>query len=306
MCLMKQWDCWERPDRSRHGDGWYRHGMSYGLKSVGFCMLLLAMVGDACADTITVSNQVACPGIPIDARDMDPDFSPKLGTYYYRFHWLLKTGAKTTVSIAKQGSEYHMTTTAATGRFVDLIYRVRYRAKAVLDAASLKAVMVEVKETVRSTKKHTVIEYEDGKLRATRTRKKKKRPKPSVHESDVDTKEGRVMDYFSAILLTRAVEWKKGARRSIEVFDGRGLNNVCLSCVGTKKIKVQGKRIKTWHIKVKVTQIGAVDEDDELIAEDINLYLSADESREIIQIDADTPFGGLKVKLDSFVPAAQR
>ena len=266
-------------------------------------MLLWAMVADAFADTITVSNQVACPGIPIDARDMDPDFSPKLGTYYYRFHWLLKTGAKTTVSIAKQGSEYHMTTTAATGKFVDLIYRVRYRGKAVLDAASLKPVMVEVKETVRSTKKHTVIEYEDGKLRATRTRKKKKRPKPSVHESDVDTKEGRVMDYFSAILLTRAVEWKKGARRSIEVFDGRGLNNVCLSCVGTKKIKVQGKRIKTWHIKVKVTQIGAVDEDDELIAEDINLYLTADEAREIIQIDADTPFGGLKVKLDRFVPA---
>jgi hypothetical protein len=236
---------------------------------------------------------------------MDPNFAPRLGTYTYRFHWLLKTGAESTVKVERVGDDYHMTTTAATGWFVDRVYRVRYKGVAVLDAETLTPRRVELHEEIRSTRKHTVMEYADGELRATRVKRKKKR-KPSERTYVQDTKGGQVLDYFSAVLIARAMAWAPGDVRTVEVFDGKGLSWAELTCVGKKRVKVRKRKIDTWKIRVRVVQGGEdLDEDDELIADDITLYLAADDSREIVRIEADTPFGNMKVILKKFVPAPE-
>ncbi|MBT3191986.1 MAG: DUF3108 domain-containing protein [Verrucomicrobia bacterium] len=239
------------------------------------------------------------------AKDVEAGFAPKLGTYTYSIYWLTKTGAKATATIARSGDNYTMTTTARTGGFVDLFYRVRFKGEAILDAATLAPRKVEVAEIVRKTSKHAVMRFGNGVVRSRRKRWKKDRPPFSVVDQDVDTKNGQIMDYFSAVLVARGIPWKLGDARTTTVFDGRGLNTVMLECVGRRRLKVKKQRLNTWHIKVKIVQLGTVHKDDDLIAENINLYLTADAAREIVRIEADTSYGDIKVKLDRFEPAGQ-
>jgi hypothetical protein len=275
--------------------------ISCGAVRFGFCTLLSM---PCVALAIPSTNALVSDVVPILTTDMDPDFSPALGAYTYSIHWLVRTGAKAEISIERLKDKYHMTTTARTGRLVDVFYKARYRGEVVLDPESLIPENAEIRETVRSTHKHTVMEFRDGVIDSTRTRWKKGKPPFSVLSQQVDMDNGAVRDYFSAIIIARALQWHEGDKRSTVVFDGRGLNAVTLHCLGQKRIKAMGKKFDTWQILVKIVQIGRVDKDDELIADNIHLYLTTDNAREIVRLQADTTFGDIKIKLRSFKPAS--
>jgi hypothetical protein len=274
--------------------------MSRASKHALFCLILPTLFAMLCTAGDDAVTNATTELKAFHLSEMDPDFRPKLGVYSYSIHWLMKTGARAEISIERAGDHYYMTTTARTGKFVDLFYRVRYRGEAELDVGTLAPDTVEVDETVRSTYKHTVMDFDDGVISATRTRWKKNKPPFSVKEQKIDTHGGTIMDYFSTILIARAISWSEGDSRSVVVFDGRGLNNVTLDCVGMKALKVKGEKTDTWHIKIKIVQEGDVDEDDELIADNIHLYLTDDAAREIVLIQADTPYGDIRAKLDDF------
>ncbi len=274
----------------------------------GICLAMFWSTVLASSDEVGgATNRVLRPTSEVLSKAlMDPGFQPRLGTYTYRFHWLLKTGAESKVTVARVGDTYEMTTTAETGWFVDRIYRVRYRGVALLDAETLTPRRVELNEEIRSTRKDTVMEYRDGTLTSTRVKRKRKRD-PSTRVYVQDTKGGQVMDYFSAVLIARAMAWSPGDVRTVEVFDGKGLSWAELTCEERTRVKTgmhDQKRMDVWKIRCRVVQGGEdLDEDDELIAEDIKLYLAADASREIVRIEAGTPFGDMKVVLDDFSPA---
>jgi hypothetical protein len=198
-----------------------------------------------------------------------------------------------------------MSVSARTGKLVDLVYKARFKGEAVLSVDDLVPEEAEVWETVRSTQKHTLMKFVDNVIDSTRTRWKKGKHPFSVRKKQIDMEQGKVRDYFSAVIIARALQWHEGDKRCTTVFDGRGLNNVTLECIDRKIIKAMGKSFDTWQIRVKIEQIGKVDEDDELIADNIYLYLTADSAREIILIQADTPFGEIKVKLNEFQSAGE-
>ncbi len=252
------------------------------------------------------TNVAVRSAVPILAADMDPAFSPRLGTYTYSIYWLVKTGAKAEISIERFDGKYYMATTARTGKLVDIFYRARYRGEVVMDTESLIPEKAEIRETVRSTLKHTVMDFANGIIDATRTRWKKGAPPFSVRKQQIDMASGAVRDYFSTILIARALPWREGDERSTLVFDGRGLSNVTLQCLGRKRIKAMSKQFDTWQIRVKIVQVGKVDKDDKLIADNIYLYLTTDAAREIVRIQADTPYGDINVKLRSFSPAEKQ
>jgi len=274
--------------------------------TVGLLSLSLALLTPFCmADDSVETNLTVKVDLGFNAQDMDPEYSPKLGTYSYSIYWVMKTGAGVEICIARSGDQYIMTTSARTGRFVDLFYKVRYWGEAALDMTTLRPSEVELNEQVRSTHKHTMMGFDDGVLHCKRTRWKKKKAPFSIVERDVDTNNGVIKDYFSAILMARALPWKKGDTRTAVVFDGRGLNDVTLDCLGQELVKIEKKKVEAWHLKVKIVQVGKVDEDDELIADNIHLYLTSDEAREIVCIEADTVYGDIKIKLNNFKPSPQ-
>jgi hypothetical protein len=242
--------------------------------------------------------------IPIVAELMEPDFSPRLGTYYYRFHWLLKTGAKTEISIERKDDDFVVATSGKTGWLVDKIYRVRYRGAAILNAVDLSPVRVDVKEEVRSTRKQTRMVYRGETIFSERVKKKKNKD-PRYESFQQSTRGGRVMDPFSATLIARAMPWATGDLRTIDVFDGRRLNRVTMTCVGQSRVKAAGEKHDAWVIKISITQGDPedLDEDDELITDQITAYLAANHSREVLQMEADTKFGDIKVVLESFEAA---
>ncbi len=264
-------------------------------------LLLLLLPRVVSAEPST--NTVATNAIPVSAADMDPDFTPRLGVYTYAIYWVVKTGAEAEISIEEFDGKYYMSTTARTGKLVDLVYKARYKGEVVLGCESLVPEKAEIWETVRSTHKHTTMDFDGDIIKSTRTRWKKGKPPFSVRKKQVDMAGGAIRDYFSTIIIARALQWQEGDKRCTTVFDGRGMSNVTLECLGQEAIKVIDEELDTWKIRVKIVQIGKVDKDDKLIADNIYLYLTTDNAREVVRIQADTSFGDINVKLKAFQPA---
>jgi hypothetical protein len=231
----------------------------------------------------------------------DEDFAPRLGTYHYRFKWILRIGADADVSVLREGDEYVVATRVETGWFIDRIYRLRFYGSARLRAADFAPIRVDIKEEVRSTRKQVRMLYQDGEIVSERVKKKPGRD--LLHQSyQQDARDGRVMDPFSATLVARSMPWALGDLRTIDVFDGRRMNQVTMECVGREEVETLGERRSAWVVKLKIVQGDPenIDEDDELITDQVTVYLSADASREVLRIEADTKFGDIEVLLEEF------
>jgi len=276
--------------------------MRYSCLAIAAIRIVLVLAGPSARAEDAAAAQTE--SVAIVPGMIDPDFAPRLGTYHYRFHWFLRIGADAEIEIRRSNGYYHISTYVKTGWFVDRFYRFRFRGEAVLKAADLAPIRVDMSEEIRSTRKRTSMEYRGSEIHSKRVKRKKdKEPRRESYRQS--TREGRVSDPFSATLIARAISWQEGDRRSIDIFDGRRLNRVVMDCRGKTSIEVEDEDRSVWEIKLTVTQGDPenLDEDDELITDQIIAYLAADNSREVLQLDADTKFGGIKVVMESFEPA---
>lgn len=270
---------------------------------LAFAVVLLTLATAVCAEenTFETSKPSAMAVLP---ELMEPGFEPRLGTYYYRFRWILRIGADAEVVLERHGDDYVISTTIQTGWLVDRIYRLRYRGSTRLAVADLSPIRVDIKEEVRSSRKQARMLYRDGTIYSDRV-KKKKDDEPRYQSYSQSTRNGRVMDPFSATLIARAMPWRTGDVRTIDIFDGRRMNQVTMECIGKSEVESLGRKRSTWVVTLKIVQGDPdnLDEDDELITDQVTVYMSDDDSREVLQIEANTKFGDIKVFLEDFQPA---
>ncbi len=236
---------------------------------------------------------------------IDPEFSPRLGKYYYRFQWMLRIGADATVKIDRKDDTYEVATSVSTGWFVDRIYRLRFNGMALINAEDFSLVNADIREEVRSSQKVSNVEHRDGVLYSERVRTKRNR-NPRYQSFEHSTRGGQVTDPFSATLIARAIPWEVGDLRTIDVFDGRRINRVTMECLGTARVEAIGREHDALRIHLSITQGDPedIEEDDELITDEVEVFIAADSSREVLRIEADTKYGSIRVILEQFAPVS--
>ncbi len=224
------------------------------------------------------------------------EFSPGLGQYHYEIRWGPKRVAKVTISIERQGEEYALRVDQKSTKFIDRMYRVRYRGETRINAADLSPVESVIEEEVKRRKKVQKAEYdsETGSVTVTETRSRRNRSdeKTKVYELRSDTE---IVDLFSAIFLAQSLDWQEGERHTFTVFIGPKLYQVALDCLGQRTYKLGDKTIPVWVIRPAIKK--TTEKKASPLHKNTKLYLSADETNALVKIKSELGIGTVKFRL---------
>ena len=261
------------------------------LASILACVLVTVCPnGWAASDNATIN----VPGTGTESK-----FHPRTGTFLYSVKWEATSAAEIILTVSKQGDYYRIVADSTVTKAVDFIYRLRYRGEGTITRDDFAPVRTVLTEQKGSEKKTTRIVYrDDGEIETKVTRQKKKEsPETTVKQF---RPEREVLDIFSAVFLSRSIDWNVGLSEEFEVFTGRKSYIVTLNCLEKTQFKVNDTEIDAWVIAPAAIDPNKPDQKPRLTS--TRIYLSADESKDILRIKTRTGFGTVEAILTDFVP----
>jgi len=261
-----------------------------------FIFVILTLSGLFCQVGTSISSETETALL---LPDLDLEFEPKLGTYYYNAEWNFINVGKASIKISKEDNQYKMVVNAQTNKKIDIIYKLRYRGESIMSAEYMEPISVNMKENIKSKKKNTTMEFkDDGTIKTTESKKKRgRREKKSVTEIQ------RVefhLDPFSATCLVRRLDWEVGVADVFDIVLGADTYELKLMCTEKTTIEIAEKEREAYIIVPELSKKG--EEEKKSSNGNLRIFLSADELKEVLKIDASHKLGTFKVVLEKFVP----
>jgi hypothetical protein len=239
------------------------------------------------ADTVVVKTP--------SYRPEDPNFNPPLGTYTYTTSWEGIPAATLTVSISHEGKNYRVISTAKTARAIDLFYKLRYRGEGLVLASDFTPIKSIFNQTENSKERNTQITYmNDGDILAVRSEKGKDAKVLRFNPHNM------TLDPFSASLLARSLNWEVGQTREFDTFNGKSRYLLSLTAEDKVKMRVNGEDKEVWVIVPHVSNLTSKASDKKLRS--AKIYVTADNSRDVLKIVSSVFVGSVTTSLDGFEP----
>jgi len=221
------------------------------------------------------------------------DFNPPKGLYGYSVSWNGIPAGSIELKVERDGPNYKITADARTAKGIDILYKLRYHSEAVLSADTLLP------------RESTYISHENSRRKITRLNFLPNGEIQSVRED----RHGKIesmrfqadnftLDPYSAGFLALSLEWKVGDTRRFDTFTGKSRYLIELTATERTRIVVNGKTREAFVIVPNITKL--TESEPEKKMRGAKIYISADNSREILEIVSDLFFGSVKTKMDSF------
>ena len=229
------------------------------------------------------------------------EFQPRLGEFHYDIHWGIKQVASGVISVSREQEHYVLKVHKKTTDAIDLVYRVRYQGETRLNVEDLSPVHSTLNEEVKKKKKTQDARYDPttGTVNVVETRsKRKKSGRDKVKEYELQSDSG-IFDAFTAIFLARSFDWQLGDSHQFFVFIGQKQYQVSLDCIDKSMVEIPMGTIPVWVIRPSVIKIG--DDKESSGQENTLLYLSADESKDIIKLKSKLGIGSVELRLVKYV-----
>jgi hypothetical protein len=238
---------------------------------------------------------------------VNPEFKPRLGTYYYKANFNNMDIGTACIAIDREGDLYKVQVFAQTTGTVDRIYKLRYRGEALMDTDPLSPVESKMQQQVRSTEKDTTIHFkDDGTIKTV----EKKSENGNTVKYDVRTlqTERFTLDPFSATYLVRGLDWKVGTEKVFDVYPGKHQYELRLKCDSMATIDIGGEKRNAFVIVPKLTNLDPEKQAEALKKKpaSMKIYVSADEFKDVLEIDASHTLGNFRVVLVRFEPSANQ
>ena len=109
------------------------------------------------------------------------------------------------------------------------------------------------------------------------------------------------LDPFSAAFLARSLDWHVGETKRFDTFNGKTRYLIDLTADELVQMKVNGEVKDVWVISPRVTNLTAPKANGKLRS--AKIYVTADSSRDILQIVSSVFVGSVTTKLKSYEPA---
>lgn len=257
----------------------------------------------------------ASPGRSVENLSIDPEFQPESGTYYYNVDWNKVNVGKARISVEQEMDQYKIAVHAETNKKIDYVYKIRYRGESKISDDPISPIKTKIREKINSTKKETTIDFqENGAIKSTETKSKKGKPAKET-EREIQT-ENFTLDPFSATFLVRRLDWEVGMEEIFDVYTGKDQYLLELQCIRKTTIEIAGENREAWEIVPELTKldkegIDKKDQDNDDLKEDKKLndmwiYVSADETKEMLKIKVSLKIGYFRIVLEKFEPAAEK
>lgn len=237
---------------------------------------------------------------------VDPSFQPRLGKYHYSIQLNGLNIGGALVTIDQQGDSYKMDFDAKTNKSIDRFYKVRYSGRSIFDADHLSPVEARIWQRIKSTGKDMSIFFRDnGTIQAMEAETKKGR----LVDDDVrEIRTGRfTIDPFSATYLIRGINWYVGMEHILNIYNGKNQYEWKLKCEDKKLIDMAGLKREVWVIGQEYRKLdGDHQERDQEEQRGARLYVSADDSKDVLRLEISRKMGHFLASLDRFEPAARK
>jgi hypothetical protein len=272
------------------------------LRKIKYVLLTIVLIIAVWTPAVHAMGEAAAPARQAPPVMTDADFKPKLGTYYYCFEFNSMNIGTACIAIQREGDLYTMNVNARTNNKIDYIYKIRYQGRSTLDTDPLAPKVTTISQTVKSKEKDLIIRFQgDGSIQTTET--------VTVSGEFDDSDQRRIrperftVDPFSATYLARGYEWKVGAEETFDVYTGKKRYELHLKCVDKTMIDANGARRAAWVIVPTGRNLDGVKPvDPKKKPADIKIYLSADDSKDVLRVEATHTMGTFLVYLDRFDP----
>lgn len=235
---------------------------------------------------------------------LDPKFKPRLGTYYYKFDYNNVSIGIASITISREDDLYKVQVLARTNDTIDRIYKIRYRGESLMDTEpGVASIQTKTQQQVKSKEKDMTIQFNQGGEIKTVEKK-------SENGGTVDFEVRRLVpekftvDPFAATYLVRGLDWKVGLEEVFDVYGGKSQYELHLKCSHIQGVDVDGVKRPAYVIiptMKKLDEHGNVVEPKKKPA-DTKIFISADDFKEVLKIEATHTLGFFRVTLDRFVP----
>jgi hypothetical protein len=226
------------------------------------------------------------------------DFNPKLGRYTYTVSWQGIAAGAVDLSLNRAGDDYKITANARSSEVIDYVYTLRYRTEAFISSQTLMPRRSVSVTNENSRKKRIELEFlPNGEILSVYTNHHGKRNSIQFNPGNF------TLEPFSTAFLALNMDWKIGDKRQFDIYNGRNRYLIELTAVDQTDITINGKTRKTIVISPDITKL--TDAETKKLR-NARIYISADNSREILKISSDLFFGTVDIDLTAFRPAKTR
>ncbi len=230
---------------------------------------------------------------PVYAPELT-DFNPKLGKYIYAVSWQGIPAGTVELNLTRVGDDYQITASARSAKAIDYVYKLRYKSEAVISAKTLMP-----KHSIATTNenfKEKKIELEfspEGEIQSVYINHRGKRQSLQFKPHNF------TLEPFSTAFLALSMNWKKGDKRTFDTYNGRNRYLIELTAVDMTDIIINGATHRAIVIAPAVTKL--TDAETKKLRK-AWIYISAGNSREILQITSELFFGSVNTTLVDFIP----
>jgi hypothetical protein len=225
------------------------------------------------------------------------------GTYLYEVTWQGIPVAEARVVVGDQQlgqtNMLKVKATAETGDFIDIFYRLRFSSESVFEAESFKPVHFYSHQKENSREKYRDVEFGPGGLIRTDYVKNGKH-----HEGLEFRSVNSTFDPISAAFLARSLPLKLGEKHSFDVFNGKHRYLISFHIEARETIEVEGVSHNAFKVIPSVQKL--TDSEGEKRLDRAAIWISADESREVLKLESKVLVGKVNAKLVKFVPEEQQ
>ncbi len=226
-------------------------------------------------------------------------YKPRLGTYEYSVGWEGISAASCSIIVREKGGQYLIDAAARTYSGVDLLYKLRYEARGVLEGSDLSSVSLSIDHRENSRHKNIELAFEPHSKSVSAIRQK------GLDDPDKQsvsfTPHNPTIDPIGAAFLARSLAWQIGESKHFDVFNGRSRYFITLTAVKRTTINFQGAQRNVFVISPQVRNLTTTKPRSKL--REAFIYISDDSQRDILRIESSVFIGMVTVEMDSFTPA---
>jgi len=261
------------------------------IKLLTFFALLLSFPHQLFADLSPDEVEVTTP----EYRPVPGEFDPALGTYSYVVSWQGIPAATATVEVQQEDDYYRISASARTHRAIDIFYRLRYWAQGIISVDELRPRETTIEQRENSRRRDTKVQFHpDGIIESVH---QSGRGNPEIHKFDP---RNFTLDPFSAAFLARSQAWELGETKSFDTFNGRSRYLIELTAKDKVVMNINGQDREVWVISPHVQKLTEKEPSNKL--REARIYVTADKTREIIQITSSVFVGSVTTRMTSFEP----
>lgn len=193
-----------------------------------------------------------------------------------------------------------VTAAVQTGRFIDLLYRLRHSSESIFDSRTLQPVTFFSHQTENSKTKLRKVEFsKDGNVSA-RLWKLDKKGNEIPEESRQFHTDNAMFDPITAAFFARSLPVGSGESRDFDVFNGKHRFLITMKVGEHETIKVKGKKYDTFAVTPSVKKL--TDTEGETRLTSAKIWITADDRRDVVRLESAVFVGSVTADLEAFTP----